>query len=111
METSREKAYTEMFNTLTDYNDHNNTPLSNANILESIRKVIEEESIVDANNVTTDTFSHASNSKREDAHAIFTSENLDKFTELIDTVNNLTINTTKYYESNKATTSDAHGDI
>ena len=32
METSNNKYYTEMFNTLTDNNDHNNTPLSNKNI-------------------------------------------------------------------------------
>ena len=58
-----------------------------------------------------DTFSHASSSQRENANAFFTSENLDKSSELIDTVNNLTINATKYYESNKETASDAHGDI
>ena len=32
MATSKYKYYTEMCNTLTNYNDHNNTPLSNANI-------------------------------------------------------------------------------
>ena len=40
MATSRDRYYTEMFNTLTDYNDHKNTPLSNANIREEILKVI-----------------------------------------------------------------------
>ena len=33
----------EICNTLTDYNDLNNNPLSNANIWEAIRKVMEEE--------------------------------------------------------------------
>ena len=62
MKTSKDKYYMEMCNTLTKYNDRNNTPLSNANILEAICKVMEEESITDANNVTTNTFSHASHS-------------------------------------------------
>ena len=42
---------------------------------------------------------------------IFTSENLDKSDELLDTVKNLTINDSKYYESNTATASDSQGDI
>ena len=33
----------EIYKTLTDYNDRNNKPLSNNNILEAIRKVTEEE--------------------------------------------------------------------
>ena len=61
METSRDKYYTEMFKTLTDYNYHKNTPLSNANIWQAIRKVMEEESIVYDHNVTADKFSHESN--------------------------------------------------
>ena len=64
METSRDNYYTEMFNTLTDYNDRNNTPLSNLNIWEAIRKVIEEESIADANNAAMNTFGYASNTQR-----------------------------------------------
>ena len=60
MATSRDIYYTEMFNTLTDYNDHKNNPFSNAKIQEAIRKVIEEESTADANNVTADTFIHTS---------------------------------------------------
>ena len=79
-----------MFNTLTDYNDINNTPLFNAKIWEAISKVIEEESTADDNNVTVDTFSHMSNTKRYNANAKFTIENLDKFDELVDTVKNLT---------------------
>ena len=64
METSRDNYYTEMFNTLTDYNDRNNTPLSNLNIWEVIRKVIEEESIADDNIAAMNTFGHASNTQR-----------------------------------------------
>ena len=32
METSKDKYYMEICNTLTDYNDRNNIPLSNVNI-------------------------------------------------------------------------------
>ena len=63
----------EMFKTLTDYNYRNNTPLSNENILEAIRKVVEEESIADVSNVTTATVRHTSNKERENINAIFTS--------------------------------------
>ena len=53
---------------------------------------MEEESISDANNVTTDTFSHISNTQRVNANAIFTSEKLDKLDELADKLKYLTIN-------------------
>ena len=65
MTNSKEKYYTEIYRTLTDYNDRNNTPLSNAKTQEEMRKVIEEESISDSNNVTADTFSNASNTQRK----------------------------------------------
>ena len=64
MATSRDRYYTEMFKTLTDYNDRENTPLSNSSIREEISKVMEEESISDANNVTADTFSHTPNTQK-----------------------------------------------
>ena len=53
---------------------------------------------MDANNATADNFSHTPNTQRENANAIFTSEKLDKSDELADTLENLTINDTKYYE-------------
>ena len=90
----------ENFKTLTDYNDRNNTPLPNTNIREAIRKFIKEELIADSNNVTVDTFSHASNTQRENENAIFTSEKLDKLNGLVDAVKELTINYSKCYESN-----------
>ena len=40
--TSRDRYYTEIFRTQTDYNDRNNTPLSNLNLREAIRKLMEE---------------------------------------------------------------------
>ena len=101
----------EMCNTLTDSNDRNNTPLFNANIRESIHEVMEEGSITDANNVTVDIFSHTSSAQRENENAIFTGEKLDKSDELVDAVNNSTINNAKYYESNTATASDSQGNI
>ena len=42
METSKDKYYTEMYNTLTDYNDRKNIPLSNAKIREAIYKFTED---------------------------------------------------------------------
>ena len=60
--------------------------------------VIEQVYIVDANNVTVDTFSHTSNTKRQNSNVMFISEKLDKSDELVDAVNNLTINDAKYYE-------------
>ena len=78
MVTSRYKYYTEMFNNLTDYNDRNNAPISNQKIQKSMHKVMDEESILNANNVTADTFSHKLNTQRYNANAIFTSEKLDK---------------------------------
>ena len=64
--------------TLTDYNDRNNGPLSNKNIQEAVHKVMEKESILDAHNVPADTFSHTSNTQRDNANVLFTSEKLDK---------------------------------
>ena len=72
---------------------------------------MEEVSITDANDVTADTFSHASSAQRENSNAIFTSENLEKLDELVDSVKNLTINNAEYYESNTATASDAQGNL
>ena len=74
-------------------------------------KITEEESLTDANNVTADTLSHASNAKKENPNAIFTSENLNKLGELVNTVKNLTINDAKYYESDAGTVSEAQIDL
>ena len=81
-----------MYNTLTDYKERNNAPLSNDIIWEAIQKVMDEESILDANNVTADTFSHTSNTQRENATALFTSEKLDTSVDLADMLKHLTIN-------------------
>ena len=76
-----------------------------------MRKFTEKESIADSNNVTVDTFSHMSNTQKENVNMIFTSEKLDKSYELVDAVNNFTINNAKYYESNTATTRNTQGDL
>ena len=55
--------------------------------IEAIHKVVEGESISDANNIDADTFSHASNTQRENANSIFTSEKLDKSDDLVDAIN------------------------
>ena len=70
----------------------------------------EEESTTDNINVTSDAFSHASSSLRENTDVIFTSDNLDKLNELVEAINNLKINNAGY-ELKIATTSDAKGDI
>ena len=72
---------------------------------------MEEESITNANNITADTFSHVTSAYRENANTIFTSENIYKYDELVNSVKNLTINDTKYYKSKTATTSDTQGNI
>ena len=59
---------------------------------------MEEESISNANNLTTDTFSHTPNTERENSNAIFTSEKLDKSDDLADALKILTINDAKYYQ-------------
>ena len=71
---------------------------------------MEEESILDANNVPAETFSHSSNTQRENANTIFTSEKLDKWNKLADTLEDLSINGAKYYESDTATASETQGD-
>ena len=60
MINSEDDYYTEICNTLSDYNDRNNTPLSNANIREAIHKVMEGQPKLDANNFIVDIFRHAS---------------------------------------------------
>ena len=64
----KENYYTELSNTIANFNYNKNTPLSNVGIQEVILKAIiedGEESITDANNVTSDAFSHESSSQRE----------------------------------------------
>ena len=58
---------------------------------------MEEESILDANNVTADTFSHTSNTQIYNANLVFTSDKIDKSDELEDALKYLTINDAKYY--------------
>ena len=72
---------------------------------------MEEESITGANNATADTFSHASNTQRENANVSYKNQNLDKSDKLVNAVKKLTINDAKYYESITATMSDAQGNL
>ena len=64
-------------------------------IQDAIREFMEEESITGSNNTTADTFDYASSAQKDNANAIFTSENLDKLDELVDAFKNLTINDAK----------------
>ena len=67
--------------------------------------------MTDSKNVTADAFIHESNTQRENSSVVFTSRKLDKSDELVESVNKLTINDAKYYESNIATTSDIQGNL
>ena len=96
IETTRDKYYTEIHKTLTDYNERNNSSLSNENIWETIQKFMKEESISDDNNITADTFSHTPNTQKDNSNAIFTSEGLDKLDDLADASKDLIINNAKY---------------
>ena len=113
MATSREKYYTKIYEALIDYNNRNDAPFSNENIQDSIHKVIAEEELdanninLDACNVTEDTFSQTSNTQRDNANAILTSEKLDKSDDLVETLKELTFNYDGYYVSNSANTNDA----
>ena len=111
MANSRDKYYTEMNKNINDYNDHNNETLSNDNIQEEINKSMKEESISDANNVTVVNFNHMSNTQRENANAIFTSEKLDKLDKLEEKLKDLIINNDKYYASKYATASDLQDNL
>ena len=82
-----------MYDTITNYNDRNHTPLSNVNIREAINKVILEGKS-EANNVTVDTFSPMRNYSE---NLIKKVENLiinDAGNDLIDNVMNMKINGT-----------------
>ena len=109
MGNSKGKYYTELYNTITNINNHNNTPLSSANIQEAVLEVMredEEESITDAKNFTTYTSSLASSTQRENSNATFASEKLENSDNLLDAVSNMKINNVGY-ELNTATASDA----
>ena len=65
---------------------------------------------MDATNITAEMFSHAPSSQRENPNEIFTSERLEKSDELVDTINNLTRNNSKY-ELNTATAIYSQGNL
>ena len=66
---------------------------------------------MDATNVTAGAFSNASISHRENLNGVLTSDKLKKLDEIVNAINNLTINDARYYESNTATKSDVKGDL
>ena len=110
---SKENYYTELNNNITNFNDNNNTSLSNAKIQEAVMRVTREDKegeITDANNVTNDTWSLVSSSQRENLNAMFTSEKLEKSDELVDAVKNMKMNDVGY-ELNTTTKSDAQVNI
>ena len=57
MVSAKENYWLEFHHIITNYNDWNDTPLSNANIIESITQVILQQRVIaESNNFTVDTF-------------------------------------------------------
>ena len=117
MATPRDKYYTELFRTMTYFNNWRNAPFSNKNIWDAIHRVIAEQES-DANyitsyshNLTVDTFSQTSNTQRENKNTILTSEKRYKLDALAETLNGLTVNDAGYYESDSANENDAKGNL
>ena len=90
-----------MYETLVDYNDRNDAPLSNENILKAMHKVIAEEEsdalniTLDAHNITADTFFQTPatpNTQVDNINKIFTSERLNNSDALAKMLKLLTIN-------------------
>ena len=112
----KRKYYRKMLETLVDYNDRNNAPLSNENLQQAISTVVAETEagkrniILDANNVAMDTFCQSpitTNTQGENANAVLTSERLNNLDALEETLKYLKINDAGYYNSDK---NDAEGD-
>ena len=75
MENPREKYYTKIYENLVDYNDRNDAPLSNDDVIQAIHKIIAEEE-AGAHNITADTFSQTPvtpNTQGENENTILTS--------------------------------------
>ena len=121
MATPREKYYTKMLETLVDYNDHQNAPFSNEKLWQAISTVTEETEeeerniILDANDVTMDTFCQypvTTNTQGENANTIFTSERQNTSDMLAEMLKGLTLGSTindpAYYNSYE---DDAEGDL
>ena len=65
---SKEKYYKKLSDKITNFNDNNNTQLSNKEITEAVLRVMKEDEegeITDANNITAYRFSHMSSSQIE----------------------------------------------
>ena len=65
---------------------------------------------MDAHNVSVDTFSHISNTQRDNENTILKIEKLDKLDALAEKLKGLTINNAGYYELDSVNVNDAKGD-
>ena len=65
---------------------------------------------LDSHSVTEDNFRHTSNTQRENANKILTSEKVDKSDALAETLKGSKINDAGYYESDLANMNGAKGD-
>ena len=111
MATSRDKYYTELYRTITDWNDQNGASLYNENILDAICRVIVEEE-VEAHNVTVDTFSQTPvtpNTQVTNEKTILTSEKRNNLEALAETLKGLTIKDTGSCKSDSENANDVNG--
>ena len=104
MENTKDKYWTEMYDTITNYNCQNNTPLYNSNIREAIDKVIRKEQ-TEENNVTVDTFSPIRNEGENIINKVASMKINGVRNYLIGCVANVTINYVRN-NINRANTSD-----
>ena len=80
-----------MNETLVDYNDCNNAPFSNENILQAINIVIAEEELY-THNVAVDTLFQSPDTQEDNVKAILTSKSQNNLDALAETMKLLTIN-------------------
>ena len=100
MATPRDEYYTNMLETLVNYNDLNNGPLSNREIQQSVRRVMtemeeeERDTKCNANHVTMDTISPCVHSTISPPQGDIASVTSERRISLINRCNELTIQST-----------------
>ena len=94
MSNANDKYWTEMYDNITNYNELNHTPLSNANIREVINKVIMEQQ-AEANNAGVYKFSSMINESENLINKVEILTINDVGNYLINKVANMMINSTR----------------
>ena len=118
MATPRDKYYTEMYETIVDYNDRNDAPFSNEDIRQATRRVISEEEsdarniTSDSKNLTADTLCQTPvrpNTQGNNENVILTIERPNISDALAEIIIGSTINNAEYNELYSAKKKDAKG--